>query len=147
MELLLLPYLTENLSLQGACGIILPIIKAEGVRQMFFPAAVPAYYRAPPAWTKNCCWWSDHDLMATDVSRMEFFLCSWSFVVVSWLVVRAETNLYSVWPWPLGTLKCVGFVLYACQIPAKLYRILLNKWMRRIVSRRSKLGCSLRAEH
>jgi hypothetical protein len=33
--------------LQGACGIILPIIKAEGVRQMFFPATVPAYYRSP----------------------------------------------------------------------------------------------------
>ncbi|XP_043711198.1 squalene monooxygenase SE1-like isoform X2 [Telopea speciosissima] len=27
-------------------GIIFPIIKAEGVRQMFFPATVPAYYRA-----------------------------------------------------------------------------------------------------
>jgi hypothetical protein len=39
------------------------------------------------------------------------------------------------------------FVLYACQIPAKLYRILLNKWMRRILSPWSKLGCSLRAEH
>ncbi|XP_066314010.1 squalene monooxygenase SE1-like [Miscanthus floridulus] len=35
--------------ISGACGIILPIIKAEGVRQMFFPASVPAYYRAPPA--------------------------------------------------------------------------------------------------
>ena len=36
--------------LQGASGIIFPIIKAEGVRQMFFPATVPAYYRAraPP---------------------------------------------------------------------------------------------------
>jgi hypothetical protein len=39
-------YITE-FSLQGACGIIFPIIKAEGVRQMFFPATVPAYYRAP----------------------------------------------------------------------------------------------------
>nr|GMD85897.1 squalene monooxygenase-like [Ipomoea batatas] len=34
--------------LSGASGIILPIIKAEGVRQMFFPVTVPAYYRAPP---------------------------------------------------------------------------------------------------
>lgn len=34
--------------LQGASGIIFPIIKAEGVRQMFFPATVAAYYRAPP---------------------------------------------------------------------------------------------------
>ncbi|KAG9439314.1 hypothetical protein H6P81_019479 [Aristolochia fimbriata] len=34
--------------LSGASNIILPIIKAEGVRQMFFPASVPAYYRAPP---------------------------------------------------------------------------------------------------
>ncbi|XP_075478232.1 squalene monooxygenase SE1-like [Primulina tabacum] len=34
--------------LSGASGIILPIIKAEGVRQMFFPATIPAYYRAPP---------------------------------------------------------------------------------------------------
>ena len=34
--------------LQGASGIIFPIIRSEGVRQMFFPATVPAYYRAPP---------------------------------------------------------------------------------------------------
>nr|O48651.1 RecName: Full=Squalene monooxygenase SE1; AltName: Full=Squalene epoxidase 1; Short=PgSQE1; Short=SE; Short=SE1; Short=gse [Panax ginseng]BAA24448.1 squalene epoxidase [Panax ginseng] len=32
----------------GASGIIFPIIKSEGLRQMFFPAIVPAYYRAPP---------------------------------------------------------------------------------------------------
>lgn len=31
----------------SAAGIIFPIIKAEGVRQMFFPATVPAYYKAP----------------------------------------------------------------------------------------------------
>ncbi|GFP92730.1 squalene monooxygenase [Phtheirospermum japonicum] len=35
--------------ISSASGIIFPIIKAEGVRQMFFPATVPAYYRAPPA--------------------------------------------------------------------------------------------------
>ncbi|CAL0322525.1 unnamed protein product [Lupinus luteus] len=34
--------------LSSASGIIFPIIKAEGVRQMFFPATVPAYYRTPP---------------------------------------------------------------------------------------------------
>ncbi|XP_052203893.1 squalene epoxidase 3-like [Diospyros lotus] len=34
--------------ISAASGIIFPIIKAEGVRQMFFPATVPAYYRAPP---------------------------------------------------------------------------------------------------
>ncbi|XP_075505095.1 squalene monooxygenase SE1-like [Primulina tabacum] len=34
--------------LTGASGIIFPIIKAEGVRQIFFPATVPAYYRASP---------------------------------------------------------------------------------------------------
>lgn len=34
--------------LSGASAIIFPIIRAEGVRQMFFPATVPAYYRAPP---------------------------------------------------------------------------------------------------
>lgn len=34
--------------LQSASGIIFPIIKAEGVRQMFFPATIPAVYRAPP---------------------------------------------------------------------------------------------------
>nr|QQM18932.1 squalene monooxygenase 1 [Kadsura heteroclita]QQM18934.1 squalene monooxygenase 3 [Kadsura heteroclita] len=34
--------------LSGASSIIFPIIKAEGVRQMFFPSTVPAYYRAPP---------------------------------------------------------------------------------------------------
>lgn len=32
----------------GASCIIFPIIKAEGVRQMFFPVTVPAYHRAPP---------------------------------------------------------------------------------------------------
>lgn len=44
--------------LQSASGIIFPIIKAEGVRQMFFPATVPAYYRTPPSkqeWT-----WAKH---------------------------------------------------------------------------------------
>ncbi|XP_010248320.1 PREDICTED: squalene monooxygenase-like [Nelumbo nucifera] len=35
--------------ISGASGIIFPIIKAEGVRQMFFPVTVPAYYRSPPA--------------------------------------------------------------------------------------------------
>lgn len=34
--------------ISGASGIIFPIIKAEGVRQMFFPVTVPAYYRSPP---------------------------------------------------------------------------------------------------
>ncbi|GLT44247.1 hypothetical protein SLA2020_181560 [Shorea laevis] len=34
--------------ISGAPGIIFPIIRAEGVRQMFFPATVPAVYRAPP---------------------------------------------------------------------------------------------------
>ncbi|KAG6432989.1 hypothetical protein SASPL_104590 [Salvia splendens] len=34
--------------LSAASGIIFPIIKAEGVRQMFFPATVPAYYRSTP---------------------------------------------------------------------------------------------------
>ncbi|KAI4299214.1 hypothetical protein L6164_032694 [Bauhinia variegata] len=34
--------------LSGAGGIIFPIIKAEGVRQMFFPITVPAYYRTAP---------------------------------------------------------------------------------------------------
>nr|QCU55050.1 squalene epoxidase [Camellia fraterna] len=34
--------------ISGASGIIFPIIKAEGVRQMFFPVTVPAYYRAAP---------------------------------------------------------------------------------------------------
>ncbi|XP_074583928.1 squalene monooxygenase SE1-like [Curcuma longa] len=34
--------------ISSASGIIFPILKAEGVRQMFFPATVPAYYRVPP---------------------------------------------------------------------------------------------------
>ncbi|XP_008798906.2 squalene monooxygenase SE1-like [Phoenix dactylifera] len=34
--------------ISGASAIIFPIIRAEGFRQMFFPATVPAYYRAPP---------------------------------------------------------------------------------------------------
>ncbi|KAL8242452.1 hypothetical protein R6Q59_012754 [Mikania micrantha] len=33
--------------ISSASGIIFPIIKSEGVRQMFFPATVPAYYKAP----------------------------------------------------------------------------------------------------
>ncbi|CAL0313975.1 unnamed protein product [Lupinus luteus] len=33
-----------------ASGIIFPIIKAEGVRQMLFPATVPAYYRTTPVY-------------------------------------------------------------------------------------------------
>ncbi|KAE8668358.1 Squalene epoxidase 2 [Hibiscus syriacus] len=33
--------------ISGVSGIIFPIIRAEGIRQMFFPATVPAYYRAP----------------------------------------------------------------------------------------------------
>eukprot|EP00261_Vitis_vinifera_P015382 XP_003635346.2 PREDICTED: squalene epoxidase 3 [Vitis vinifera] len=35
--------------ISAASSIIFPIIKAEGVRQMFFPVTMPAYYRAPPA--------------------------------------------------------------------------------------------------
>nr|KYP51761.1 Squalene monooxygenase [Cajanus cajan] len=31
-----------------AFGIILPIVKAEGLRQMFFPASIPAFYKALP---------------------------------------------------------------------------------------------------
>ncbi|PRQ22086.1 putative squalene monooxygenase [Rosa chinensis] len=34
----------------SASGIIFPIIKGEGVRQMFFPATVPAYYRSAPVY-------------------------------------------------------------------------------------------------
>ncbi|ESQ29579.1 hypothetical protein EUTSA_v10023406mg [Eutrema salsugineum] len=41
--------------ISGASGIIFPIIKAEGVRQMFFPATVPAYYRAPPVNGETKC--------------------------------------------------------------------------------------------
>ncbi|KVI10922.1 Aromatic-ring hydroxylase-like protein [Cynara cardunculus var. scolymus] len=39
--------------ISGASGIIFPIIKAEGVRQMFFPATVPAYHRAPKTTGSN----------------------------------------------------------------------------------------------
>ncbi|XP_015943589.1 squalene monooxygenase SE1-like [Arachis duranensis] len=39
--------------ISGASGIIFPIIKAEGVRQMFFPVTVPAYYRTPPVNLQN----------------------------------------------------------------------------------------------
>ncbi|KAG6646851.1 squalene epoxidase 3-like isoform X2 [Carya illinoinensis] len=52
---LLLPFPSPKRLLIGArlissaSGIIFPIIKAEGVRQMFFPATIPAaYHRAPP---------------------------------------------------------------------------------------------------
>ncbi|KAK4797685.1 hypothetical protein SAY86_030011 [Trapa natans] len=33
--------------ISGASSIIFPILKAEGLRQMFFPVAVPPYYRPP----------------------------------------------------------------------------------------------------
>ncbi|KAE9597112.1 hypothetical protein Lal_00007818 [Lupinus albus] len=36
--------------ISSASSIIFPIIKAEGVRQMLFPATVPAYYRTPPVY-------------------------------------------------------------------------------------------------
>ncbi|KAG9138559.1 hypothetical protein Leryth_012905, partial [Lithospermum erythrorhizon] len=42
----------------NASGIIFPIIKAEGVRQMFFPATVPAYYRGPPRIGGKKWWFS-----------------------------------------------------------------------------------------
>ncbi|XP_031376177.1 squalene monooxygenase SE1-like [Punica granatum] len=35
--------------ISGASSIICPIIRAEGVRQMFFPFTIAAYYRVPPA--------------------------------------------------------------------------------------------------
>ncbi|GAB2228285.1 hypothetical protein Droror1_Dr00010116 [Drosera rotundifolia] len=50
---LLLPYPSPKRMWIGArliydaSGIILPIMKAEGFRKMFFPSTVPAYYRAP----------------------------------------------------------------------------------------------------
>ncbi|KAK6238199.1 hypothetical protein QUC31_003668 [Theobroma cacao] len=34
--------------ISGASSIIFPILKAEGVRQVFFPVTIPAYYRVPP---------------------------------------------------------------------------------------------------
>ncbi|XWS41350.1 hypothetical protein CRYUN_Cryun17cG0073800 [Craigia yunnanensis] len=34
--------------ISGASSIIFPMFKAEGVRQVFFPATIPAYYRVPP---------------------------------------------------------------------------------------------------
>ncbi|WRX15160.1 Squalene epoxidase - like 7 [Theobroma cacao] len=51
---LLLPFPSPNGIWTGAkliwvaSGILFPLIKSEGVRQMFFPLTVPAYYRAPP---------------------------------------------------------------------------------------------------
>ncbi|XWS41348.1 hypothetical protein CRYUN_Cryun17cG0073600 [Craigia yunnanensis] len=34
--------------ISGASSIIFPMLKAEGVREVFFPATIPAYYRVPP---------------------------------------------------------------------------------------------------
>ncbi|KDP37619.1 hypothetical protein JCGZ_06962 [Jatropha curcas] len=34
----------------AASGIIFPIVKAEGIRQMFFPLTMASYYRAPPSY-------------------------------------------------------------------------------------------------
>ncbi|KAL6620730.1 hypothetical protein ACP70R_035869 [Stipagrostis hirtigluma subsp. patula] len=36
----------DSMLIWGVCYIAFPIIRAEGVRQMFFPVSVPAYYRA-----------------------------------------------------------------------------------------------------
>ncbi|KAK9001554.1 hypothetical protein V6N11_083336 [Hibiscus sabdariffa] len=52
---LLLPFPSPNRLWNGAkllwvaSSILLPFIWSEGVRQMFFPLTVPAYYRTPPA--------------------------------------------------------------------------------------------------
>ncbi|TYI88316.1 hypothetical protein E1A91_D04G199800v1 [Gossypium mustelinum] len=51
---LLLPFPSPKRLLDGAkllwvaSSVFLPIIHSEGVRQMFFPLTVPAYYRTPP---------------------------------------------------------------------------------------------------
>ncbi|KAL1106462.1 hypothetical protein V6Z11_D04G204400 [Gossypium hirsutum] len=51
---LLLPFPSPKRLLDGAkllwvaSSVLLPIIHSEGVRQMFFPLTVPAYYRTPP---------------------------------------------------------------------------------------------------
>uniref|UniRef100_A0A804K305 Squalene monooxygenase n=1 Tax=Musa acuminata subsp. malaccensis TaxID=214687 RepID=A0A804K305_MUSAM len=39
--------------ISAAAGIVLPLMKAEGFRQTFFPATFPAYYRDPPAQLKQ----------------------------------------------------------------------------------------------
>lgn len=44
----LFPFFGLMILFQGASSIIFPIIRVEGIRQMFFPFTVPAYYRAPP---------------------------------------------------------------------------------------------------
>ncbi|XVF68152.1 hypothetical protein PTKIN_Ptkin10aG0181000 [Pterospermum kingtungense] len=36
-----------------AVGTLFPIIKSEGIREMFFPQTVPAYYRTPPFWNED----------------------------------------------------------------------------------------------
>ncbi|KAE8664654.1 Squalene epoxidase 1 [Hibiscus syriacus] len=56
---LLLPFPTPKRLWNGtkllwvALSILLPFIWSEGVRKMFFPLTVPAYYRTPPANNKN----------------------------------------------------------------------------------------------
>ncbi|KAB2088167.1 hypothetical protein ES319_A04G156000v1 [Gossypium barbadense] len=51
---LLLPFPSPKRLLDGAkllwvaSSVFLPIIHSEGIRQMFFPLSVPAYYRTPP---------------------------------------------------------------------------------------------------
>ncbi|KAK8360497.1 hypothetical protein V6Z11_A04G170600 [Gossypium hirsutum] len=51
---LLLPFPSPKRLLDGAkllwvaSSVFLPIIHSEGIRQMFFPLTVPAYYRTPP---------------------------------------------------------------------------------------------------
>ncbi|KAE8687066.1 Squalene epoxidase 2 [Hibiscus syriacus] len=40
-------------------SIVLPFVQSEGVRQMFFPRTVPAYYRTPPGNNKNRKEWEE----------------------------------------------------------------------------------------
>lgn len=45
---------------QSAYGIIFPIVKSEGVRQMFFPITIPAYNRGASVVMKSAMF----DMMA-----------------------------------------------------------------------------------
>jgi len=86
--------------LQGASGIIFPIIRSEGVRQMFFPATVPAYYRSPPV-----MW----DWFDKTPGESKFFICrsNWATCVPTppppcskstgwgWMLQRITVHYYT----------------------------------------------------
>lgn len=101
--------------LQGASGIIFPIIKAEGVRKMFFPAIVPAYYRAPPvkSWPLN--WlthWKSRDRLPNSYTQLLSLYCGLLFLV--W-------NIREIW--------IEGAIFLTCIILIMMFKLYISQFV------------------